>query len=249
MTGVIGIIQARLASSRLPAKILAPIAEQPLLAVLTGRLRGCRVEERWLATTRERDDDVTAAWGETLGLRVHRGDREDVLSRFTAIIRERQPGWIVRVTADDPFVDAALVDALVEALPDAEKRASLVGLGGEEPSFPLGYGADLARAADLLACESEIPEDQPYHRSHVLSWLRARRGPWSAPLPSGWPSRPSWRWTVDTPLDLEMARAAFSLFGERWTEIGYPEMVAELDARPDIVAINQRVRQKPLVEG
>jgi spore coat polysaccharide biosynthesis protein SpsF (cytidylyltransferase family) len=39
MTGVIGIIRARLASSRFPAKILAPIAEQPLLAVLTGRPR------------------------------------------------------------------------------------------------------------------------------------------------------------------------------------------------------------------
>ena len=66
---------------------------------------------------------------------------------------------------------------------------------------------------------------------------------------SDWPSRPEWRWTVDTPDDLAMARAAFALFGERWSEIGYPEMAAVLDAHPQVTAMNQHVSQKPLVEG
>jgi hypothetical protein len=58
---VIGIIQARLSSSRLPGKMLAPLAGRPLLAVLARRLASARVAEWWLATTHERDDDVTAA--------------------------------------------------------------------------------------------------------------------------------------------------------------------------------------------
>jgi spore coat polysaccharide biosynthesis protein SpsF len=77
MLDVIGIIQARLGSSRLPGKILAPLAGRPLLAVLASRLASARVDEWWLATTHERDDDVTAAWGEELGLHVRQKDVEE----------------------------------------------------------------------------------------------------------------------------------------------------------------------------
>ena len=257
MAGVIGIIQARIGSSRLPAKILAPIAGEPLLSVLSARLDSARVDEWWLATTAEREDDITAAWGRALGMGVHRGAVEDVLSRFTSIIRERRPSWILRVTADDPFMDGEIVNALIDALPEAEKRThegggkrvSLIEIGGPEPIFPLGYAPQLARADDVLASEGEIPADQPFHRSHVLSWLRAHTQPFAKPAPESWPRRPEWRWTVDTPLDLEMTRDAFDQFGTGWREITYVDMVAALDGRPDITRRNRDVRQKELHEG
>jgi spore coat polysaccharide biosynthesis protein SpsF len=248
-SGIIGIIQARLTSQRLPAKVLAPLAGRPLLAVLQERLASARVDEWWLATSHDQSDDVLAAWGEVLGFRVHRGNDEDVLSRFTAIIRQREPNWIVRITADNPFLDGAIVNALIDALPDAEKSASLIGIGDELPVFPLGYGAQLAKATDVVESESQIPDDQFFHRSHVLSWLRLNATTALADVPAGWPRRPEWRWTVDTEIDLRMARAAFGVFGDRWPEIDYPKMVAALDAHPDIAAINRDVRQKELTEG
>ncbi len=257
MTGVIGIIQARLGSSRLPGKILAPIAGRPLLAVLIERLRSARVDEWWLATTTESDDDVTAAWGEALGVRVHRGAVDDVLSRFTAIIRERDPRWIVRVTADDPFMDGAYVNTLIDGLdktaasegPESPPIAPLIEMGGPEPIFPLGYAPQLARAEDVVASESVIPADQSFHRSHVLSWLRTHATPHTLPAPSYWPKRSAWRWTVDTLRDLEMTRAAFDIFGDAWRDIGYVDMVAALDPHPDITGHNRDVRQKELHEG
>lgn len=247
--GVIGIIQARLSSSRLPGKILCPLAGEPLLGLLVGRLASAQVDEWWLATSRERSDDVTAAWGESLGMRVQRGSVDDVLSRFTAIIRERQPNWIVRITADDPFVDGAIVNRLLGALPDAEKSASLVGYDGEVPVFPLGYGAQLARASAVVDSEDEIPDEESFHRSHVLTWLRVHGQNHSVSPPKNWPRRPDWRWTIDTELDLQMARRAFALFGSRAVEIGYCDMVDALDACPDIVAINRCVQQKEVSEG
>jgi spore coat polysaccharide biosynthesis protein SpsF len=249
MPAVVGIIQARLASSRLPGKILAPLAGRPLLGLLCERLRSARVDEWWLATTAGAEDEVTAAWGEALGLRVFRGARDDVLSRFTAIVRERRPDWVVRVTADDPFTDGGLVNLLLDALGEAEKGASWVGLAEAARLLPLGYGAELARAGDLLACEREIRPAEPWHRSHVTSWLRSRREPCLAPVPADWPARPGWRWTVDTPEDLAMARAAFELFGTRAAELGYPEMVARLDPHPEVAGANAGVRQRAVEEG
>src|SRR5262245_53254590 len=101
----IGIIQARLGSSRLPGKILCPLAGRPLLEVLVKRLATARLDEWWLATTTDPVDELTADWGEALGLRVWRGSVDDVLSRFTAIIESSRPDWVFRVTADNPFTD------------------------------------------------------------------------------------------------------------------------------------------------
>ncbi len=258
MPGTIGIIQARLGSSRLPAKILAPIGDRTLLGMLVARLGTAEVDEWWLATTASREDDVTEAWGHALGLRVFRGSVVDVLSRCTAIIRARDPEWIVRITADDPFIDGAVVNVLLDAREKEGRRASclhvarhLAESAGENeipPSPPLGYGAQIARAEAVLRSESEIPPDQPYHRAHVLSWLD-QNDSCSVALPADWPSRPEWRWTVDTFEDLTMTRSAFGLFGLGSTRIGYPEMVALLDGHPEITAINRHVVQKEVEEG
>lgn len=243
---VIGVIQARLSSSRLPGKVLMPIAGRPLLQVLVERLRPARVDEWWLATSEEPADALTAAWGEALGLRVHRGALEDVLSRFTHIVALRRPRWVVRVTADDPFMDAGALDRMLDA---AERMDGDLLAGGPESGFPLGYIPEVARGDTLLRAAREIPAGQDYHRSHVLSWLYETGGARPFPMPDSWPRRPDWRWTVDTPADLGMARAAFACFGERWATASYPEMVALLDRRPEIAAMNRGVRQKTLTEG
>ena len=120
----IGVIQARMGSERLPGKILAPLGGRPLLAQLCARIRPARVDEWWLATSSEPADDVTEAWGFELGLRVFRGDPTDVLSRFLTIGREAGADWIVRVSAENPFLDAGLVDRLLDARDDSEEAKS-----------------------------------------------------------------------------------------------------------------------------
>lgn len=242
---VVGIVQARCASTRLPAKVLAPLAGKPLLAMLAARLAPARVDEWWLATTVRADDDVVAAWGESIGWRVFRGSVDDVLSRFAAIAAERRPEWVVRVTADDPFVDAGIVDHLLEATPAQPPGIAMVG--AQSGVLPLGYAPQVARGEAILCAARETHE--AHHRSHVLSWVEERARRHAVPLPPEWPPRPEWRWTVDTPDDLAMARAAFERFGAHAAEIGYAGMVCALDADPAIAARNAHVRQKALEEG
>ncbi len=115
MGTTIGIIQARMGSERLPGKILAPLGGRPLLDRLVSRIMRARVAQWWLATSEHPSDDVTAAWGFELGLRVFRGSERDVLSRFLAIAAEADAEWLVRVTADNPFLDAILIDHLLDA--------------------------------------------------------------------------------------------------------------------------------------
>ncbi len=74
-----------------------------MLAQLCARIRPARVDEWWLTTTSDPADDVTEAWGFELGLRVFRGDRTDVLSRFLTIGAE---AW---AAFEDPDIEVLQV--------------------------------------------------------------------------------------------------------------------------------------------
>lgn len=263
MTRTVCIVQARMRSERLPGKILAPLGGRPLLALLATRIARARVDERWLATTSDPADDVTEAWGFELGLRVYRGHPTDVLARFLAIADETCADWLVRVTADNPFLDAPLIDALVDgrdallgakdAAPDAatdeEKDTRAVDLIRPAAGRPLGYGAELVRADALRRAAREIPANAAHHRVHVTSWLSVYGRIHAVDLPAAWPSRPGWRWTIDTYEDLAMARSAFRLFAGEAATIDYPTMVQRLDGVPEIAAMNAHIVQKKLEEG
>lgn len=153
MAKTIGIIQARIGSSRLPAKILAPLAGRPLLDQLYARIAPARVDEWWLATSSDPSDDVTEAWGFDLGLRVFRGDLDDVLSRFRSIGSEADADWVVRITADNPFTDHRVIDALLDARDASEesKAAEVLQHGG-------GMLLDEAEAGQGAGIPAETPE-------------------------------------------------------------------------------------------
>lgn len=244
----LGIVQARMGSSRLYGKILYPLQGTPLLAVLARRVARAQVEQWWLATTRQPEDDLTASWGEALGWNVYRGSTRDVLSRFGHIIRKENPEYVVRITADDPFTDYQVIDLMLEQARGMSQKHSLL-FAGQKAGLPLGYAQGVVVAQRLLESEAEIPEDMPYHRSHVISWLVEQGEYTEFVSPEHWPARPGWRWTVDTLQDFSMARAAFEAFGNKWPWISYPEMAAILDNRPDITAINAGVRQKKTEES
>ena len=253
MGKTVAIIQARMRSERLPGKILSPLCGRPLLALLATRTARARVDEWWLATSSDPADDVTEAWGFELGLRVYRGHATDVLSRFLAVADETGADWLVRVTADNPFVDAPVVDILVAARDELaaskDEEAKSIELIRTRGGRPVGYGVELIRADALRRASTAIAPDQFHHRVHVTSWLSVNGRIESVALPANWPERPSWRWTVDTYEDLAMARSAFRLFASEVATIDYPTMVALLDGVPEIPALNAHVVQKKLEEG
>jgi spore coat polysaccharide biosynthesis protein SpsF len=244
----IGIIQARMGSSRLFGKILYPLQGVPLLVILAQRIAAADVDRWWLATTDKREDDLTAAWGKALGWQVYRGETIDVLSRFTAIIKKEKPKYVVRLTADDPFTDSDLINKMLKQAHEMPSDKSLLAAGSGN-GLPLGYSSGVVLAQRLLDIETEIPEDQSYHRSHVVSWLSTLNEDKRFVIPGDWPLRPNWRWTIDTLEDAMMAEAAFTLFGSEYSSLKYTDMVKRLDNRPDITSINANIRQKKLEEG
>ncbi len=243
----IGIIQARMGGSRLPGKILYPIVSGfPLLGVLFERLSSSNIEW-WLATTDEPIDDITAIWGRDFGMNVYRGHTGDVMSRFTAIIREVAADWVVRVTADDPFIDGQMVTKLIEIANSADENTNLICDLPTDRQFPLGFMPEIFRARALIDVESRIPAEENFHRSHVTSMFL--NGSAQAIRINDLPSRPAWRWTIDTLEDLTMAQEVFMKFGAEWKTISYDRMVQIVDLNLYLMDINSQIAKKDIQNG
>lgn len=114
MSRTTAIIQARLGSQRFPAKMLAELGGASLLAWVVTRVQKSSLVDRVLvATTREPLDDRLVAECERIGVEVRRGPSNDVLGRFVEAINGDAADTVVRICADNPFVDPICIDTVI----------------------------------------------------------------------------------------------------------------------------------------
>src|SRR5450432_3611619 len=80
---VIATIEARMAATRLPGKVMLPLAGEPMLVRLVERLRRSRmVHDIVVATTVGPPDEIIVDLCRRIGCRVHRGSVEDISQRL-----------------------------------------------------------------------------------------------------------------------------------------------------------------------
>src|SRR5687768_12281268 len=118
---VIAIIQGRMSSTRLPGKILAEIASQPMLQrVFIRTSRAVSVTHTVFATTTHPSHDPVAEYCDFSGIPFTRGSLFDVLDRYYQAAKGVKADVVVRVTADCPVIDPALIDDVVNTLLEGE---------------------------------------------------------------------------------------------------------------------------------
>lgn len=196
-----------MSSTRLPGKVLADLGGRPVLDWVVGRLRESReLAGVVVATSDDPGDDPIA---EAAQARVVRGPLDDVLARYAIAARELEFEGLVRVTADCPLIDPAVVDEVV-----AEWRAGgadYVANVIEPRTFPVGMDTEVIDAEALLAADSEATD--PYDREHVTPFVRSRPERFPQRAVTLDPPRPEVRLTLDTPEDLERLRAVVAAVG------------------------------------
>lgn len=235
------IIQARMGSSRLAGKSLMTVGGAPMLALIIARLRRSKRLSAIIVAAPEGDeDDLIAALCADMGVACARGSRGDVLGRFAAALDLTDADAVVRVTGDCPFMDAGLID---RALSRFEAGDADWLIAGHQGGYPLGINAEIVARCALETAAAEATES--FEREHVTPFLYTRPERFrlvSMPAPDAL-RRPDWRLCVDEPSDLEMVRALAGALDDPVTA-SLEDIVALLDARPDIAALNAGVVQK-----
>jgi len=245
----LGIIQARMGSSRLPGKVLMTLYGEPsILRMLERVSRATSLDELWLATSDEAKDDVLAETVSKAGYRVFRGAELDVLDRFHRLALSRSADTVVRLTGDCPLHDPAVIDQVVSVFHSAGPGIAYVG-NTLPPTFPDGLDVEVFsyRALEQLATGSTSAAEREHvtlgiHRNHLPSDQRPLTLNVVAPADFG-----HLRWTLDNQEDYQFISAVFQELYPAHPDFGWQDVIALLTRHPDLMAINARhVRNEKL---
>ncbi len=233
----VAIIQARTGSTRLPRKVLEDIGGEPMLARVVERAgRAARVHQVVVATSTAPGDDAIVALAETRGWHVHRGSEDDVLDCFQGAASTLPCDRIVRITADCPLLDPAVVDRVLEEL---DKGFDYASNTLEPRTFPRGLDVEAMTAETL---DRAFREDRdPRWREHVTPYIYRHPELFRLGRVAHEEDLSALRWTVDTAADLELVRRIYAAVPP---EAGLAEVLAVVRAHPEWSALNADVHQK-----
>ena len=245
---VVAIVQARMGSTRLPGKVLADIAGQPMLVREVERARrAATLDELVVATTVERADDAVAELCLSRGYPCYRGHPTDVLDRYYRAAQEHRADVIVRLTGDCPLIDPGVIDETVRAFLESEPPYDLVANRlAEGRTFPIGLDTEVCSFEALEAAWREAAD--PYEREHVLPFIYERRERFRVQLLRGGEDFGHLRWTVDAPEDLEVVRRVFEHFGRR-DDFTWLDVLDLFRQDPSLALLNASVEHRGFREA
>jgi len=222
------IVQARMSSSRLPGKVLMDLGPGSTLELLTRRLR--RVAEAdalVVATSVDESDDAVAAAAIDLGVSVFRGPLADVLERYRLAAAQTGCEGVVRITADCPLAEPAVIDRLV-ATWRQDGRLDYAWNTREPRTFPDGLDVEVVSRRALEEAATETRE--PYDREHVTPFVRDRPDRFRRLSLRLEPPARGVKLSLDTPEDLARIR---SFVGEVGPDAGLAVIAATAGGRDD----------------
>jgi spore coat polysaccharide biosynthesis protein SpsF len=201
------LLQARMASTRLPGKALELIEDRPLLEHCLRRLVSAGVARVVLATTVLEEDSVLCDLATRLGVAVYRGSAADVLARMAKAAEAFDLNPVIRATGDNPAVDIDAPGRVLAAM--RELHVDYVC----EDGLPIGAAVEGVTRDALLRAAREA--NAPGDREHVTTWVKRRTDLWNLafPAPPAPLRRADLRVTVDTPADLAYVRSLYARAG------------------------------------
>lgn len=245
----VGIIQARMGSSRLPGKVVAEVAGKPMIVTMVDRLeRARRLDEIVVAIPSGKANDPLRDVLAENGICYHRGPENDVLTRVLEAAHEYGVELIVELTGDCPLVDPTIVDEVVGFWKGFNCDFATTTLDAGDTGY--------ARGMDVRVFSTKVLEEvdrlvkwtgrsEARYREHVSLYVWEHPQRFRTRLCKAPSTRVSegLRLTVDEPADLELVRKIFEAFAPR-TGFSYEAILSLMKRRPELRTINDRVEQR-----
>ena len=239
----LGIVQARMGSTRLPGKVLRQLAGRTVLERVVRAARDSGVlDELVVATTSEAVDDAVVAECTAIGVPVHRGPVDDVLTRFLGVLDGYDSDTVLRFTADCPLLDPeliALAAKVFAAAPYVDYLSTSIAR-----TLPRGLAVEVVRT-DVLRDIDKLATE--HHRTHVTSYIYSHPEDFTVLGLTMQPDLSHLRLTLDTPDDWRLIEAIIEHFGD--VSVPVRTLTDWLAHRPELTVLNAHVEQKTLSQA
>jgi spore coat polysaccharide biosynthesis protein SpsF len=231
------VIQARSGSTRLPGKILKPVAGAPLLQRMLERVcAASSADEVIVATTQLPDDDAIVSVAAAAGVPYVRGHATDLLDRHVAAARAVDADVVVKIPSDCPLVDPETIDHVIDAF-DAAPCDYLSNL--HPASWPDGCDVEVMSRAALEVAWREAT--RPFEREHTTPYLWDNPERFVIRNVTCEPDRSRlYRLTLDYAEDYELIAGVYEQLWTPHRHFSLREIISLLASRPELRAVNAR---------
>jgi spore coat polysaccharide biosynthesis protein SpsF len=233
------VVQARLGSTRLPGKVLMPLAGRPLLERMVERVRAAETPfDVVVATTTATADDAVAELCRRIDVACFRGHPTDLLDRHVQAARAAGADVVVKIPSDCPLIDPRIIDRVLAYHAADGARFDFVS-NLHPATYPDGNDVEAMPMAALEIAWREAKK--PLEREHTTPFLwdqpaRFRVG--NVAWETGIDYSMSHRFTVDYREDYAFVSAVYDELHSDGRVFSLGDILALTDARPDILARN-----------
>ncbi len=234
---IVGILQARVGSSRLDAKVLKEIKEKSLLELYLRRVEKSKLMNKIIvATTIDEGNFPIVDVANKLGVDCFRGSENDLLDRYYQCAKNYGVDIIVRLCCDDPFVDHEVIDRAVQILIDED--ADWV-TNHFETTYPEGLDIDVFPFSILEETWKEATLKS--EREHVFPYVFNNKDQFKFINFKQDVDYSSLRWTIDYQEDLDMASSVYDYLYDTKEVFLQDDILKLIEEHPEIMEINRSI--------
>ena len=231
------IIQARMTSTRLPAKVMLPLCGKTVLEVMLERLNEFK-ENIIIATTNDGSQTPIVELCKALHVSYFEGDTDDVLGRYYQSALKsgaEDETLIIRCTSDCPFIDADIIKRTIEFYnkSDAEYVCACQNSG-----FPRGMDTEVFSFKELK--KAFFNAQTAFEKEHVTPYIKANS---KTVMYQNTQDHSKYRLTLDEKDDYTAIEELYKKLGCT-ADFSYEKLIQTLEKNPYIYEINKHVEQK-----
>jgi len=246
------IIQARMASTRLPNKVMLKIEGEEVLKFVIRQVKASKfVNKIIIATTKASNDDKIFKFCKKNKIDCFRGSEKDVLDRYYQCAKKFSCDIIVRISADSPFIDPEIIDKTIEKYvknsydyvsTNIEKKGKT--WRNSSCNFPQGNSVEICSFKILEKIWKKAKK--PSEREHVFPYIQFNSNRYKIKNLKNNKDFSYIRCTIDRLEDLKFIREIHNRLPKRKRIIHMNDIVKIVIKNPELVKINGDI---PFDEG
>ena len=227
-------MQTRVSSTRLPNKVIKNLEGLPMFVQQAKRILQCKkIDKLIVITSTEKSDDILEAICKENDLLCFRGDLYNVLSRYYYAQLAYPCEHAVRVTADCPVIDSAIMELVINThlINNNDYTSNCL-----ESTFPDGLDTEVISKSALQ--DAYKYAKKPSELEHVTPYIRNNPQKYQLQNIQSDTDLSNHRWTVDEPEDFELISAIYAHLYAHNCYFNYQEILNLLSLKPELSSIN-----------
>ena len=243
---IVAVVQARMASSRLPGKVLLPIEKKPMLWHVINRLKHSQyLDDIIIATSKGYKDDPIVLFSQNNSISYYRGKEDDVLDRYYQAVKDKNADYIVRITGDCPLIDPIIVDNTISHILngnyDYVNILKTLNDGTRKTTYPDGLDVEVFTFESLEKAWNNANEKS--EREHVTSYIWNNPDLFNLSYIENEKDDSTLRLTVDYPEDLIFVRKIYNYLWEEEKMFYLEDIIRLLETCDELLDINSNIVQ------